>query len=55
MSSSENVTLTRIDLSFNDFGREGAIALGQAVKKNNVVEELNVRSETLLSLGLIIR
>lgn len=32
-----------MDLSYNGFAKEGAIALGQALKENNVLEELNVR------------
>lgn len=32
-----------MDLSFNGFGKEGAVALGQALKENSVLEELNVR------------
>ena len=44
-----------MDLSFNGFGREGAVALGHALKENNVLEELNVRYESLLSWYLMIR
>lgn len=38
-----NIFLRNIDLSFNGFGKEGAIALGQALRENEVLEELNVR------------
>lgn len=43
-----NIFLTTVDLTFNGFGKEGAIALGQALKENSVLEELNVRYQPLL-------
>uniref|UniRef100_A0A672IG31 Leucine rich repeat containing 74B n=1 Tax=Salarias fasciatus TaxID=181472 RepID=A0A672IG31_SALFA len=38
-----NVFLRKLDLSFNGLAREGALALGQTLRDNNVLEELNVR------------
>lgn len=38
-----NIFLRSVDLSFNGFGKEGAVALGQALRENEVLEELNVR------------
>lgn len=43
-----NIFLRSVDLSFNGLGKEGAIALGQALKENSVLEELNVRYGFLL-------
>ena len=43
--SQGNISLRAVDLSFNGFGKEGAVALGQALKENNALEELNVRYE----------
>ena len=37
-----------MDLSFNGLGKEGASALGKALKENTVLEELNVRYEYLV-------
>ncbi|CAG13488.1 unnamed protein product, partial [Tetraodon nigroviridis] len=36
-----NIFLRSIDLSFNGFGKEGAVAIGQALRDNEVLEELN--------------
>lgn len=49
-----NIFLRTVDLSFNGFAKEGAVALGQALKENTILEELNVRYEPLLSWYLII-
>lgn len=38
-----NIFLRSADLSFNGLGKEGAVALGQALRENQVLEELNVR------------
>lgn len=38
-----NIFLRSADLSCNGFGKEGAVALGQALRENEVLEELNVR------------
>lgn len=38
-----NIFLRSVDLSFNGFGKEGAVALAQALRENEVLEELNVR------------
>lgn len=51
----ENVFLRILDLSFNGFGKEGASALGQALKENNVLEELNIRYVSLLCYYRMIR
>ena len=37
-----NVYMKKINLSWNGFGLEGAIALGDALKGNSVLEELDV-------------
>lgn len=44
-----NAFLRSVDLSFNGFGKEGAIALGQALRENTVLEELNLRYEAFMS------
>lgn len=49
-----NIFLTTVDLSYNGFSKEGAVALGQALKENNVLEELNLRYQPLLYQYLII-
>lgn len=38
-----NVFLKVLDVSYNGFGNSGAAALGEALRANNVLEELNVR------------
>lgn len=38
-----NIYLKVLDVSYNGFGNSGAAALGEALKANNVLEELNVR------------
>lgn len=50
-----NIFLTNVDLSYNGFGKEGAAALGQALKENNVLEELNVRCESSIYLIIGLR
>lgn len=47
-----NIFLRSVDLSFNGLGKEGAFALGQALRDNSVLEELNVRYEPLSSLRI---
>lgn len=47
-----NISLRSVDLSFNGLGKEGAVALGQALRDNSVLEELNVRYEPLSSLRI---
>uniref|UniRef100_A0A1A8I228 Leucine rich repeat containing 74B n=1 Tax=Nothobranchius kuhntae TaxID=321403 RepID=A0A1A8I228_NOTKU len=42
-----------VDLSCNYFGKEGAIALGQALKENNMLEELNVSNNQIPPEGAI--
>ena len=34
--------MKKINLAWNGFGREGAVALGDAVKGNSVLEELDI-------------
>lgn len=46
-----NIFLRTVDLSYNGFGRDGAAALGQALKDNSVLEELNVRCEVFLRVS----
>ncbi|KAJ7309589.1 hypothetical protein JRQ81_007641 [Phrynocephalus forsythii] len=52
-----NIFLRVLDLSYNGFGNSGAAALGEALKVNNVLEELHVGNnrislEGALGLGL---
>ena len=44
-----NSFLRSVDLSFNGFGKEGAVALGQTLRENTVLEELNLRYEAFMS------
>jgi len=46
----ENISLRAVDLTFNGFGGEGAVALGRALKENASLEELNVRYRPLVAL-----
>lgn len=41
--SQANIILKVLDVSYNGFGNGGAAALGEALKANNVLEELNIR------------
>ena len=38
-----NIFLRSLDLSYNGLGREGAVSLGEALKDNNTLEELDIR------------
>ena len=42
-----------INLSWNGFGLEGAIALGEALKVNNVLEEIDVSSNRINTEGAV--
>ncbi|XP_072288554.1 uncharacterized protein lrrc74b isoform X2 [Eucyclogobius newberryi] len=48
-----NIFLRSVDLSFNGFGKEGAVALGQMLKENNVLEELNISNNRIPPEGVI--
>ncbi|TNM89340.1 hypothetical protein fugu_003574 [Takifugu bimaculatus] len=48
-----NIFLRSVDLSFNGFGKEGAVALGQALRENEVLEELNVSNNRIPPEGAI--
>lgn len=38
-----NIFLRVLDISYNGFGDPGASAVGEALKTNNVLEELSMR------------
>lgn len=38
-----NIFLRTLDLSYNGLGKEGAVALEEALKHNNTLEDLNIR------------
>lgn len=38
-----NIFLRTLDLSYNGLGKEGAVALEEALKNNNTLEDLNIR------------
>lgn len=38
-----NVFLRKLDLSYNGLGKDGAAALGEALRENNTLEELDIR------------
>ena len=38
-----NIFLRKLDLSYNGLGKDGAVALGEALRENNTLEELNIR------------
>lgn len=38
-----NCTLKTLNLSFNGFSDDGAVALGEAIRANNTLTELDVR------------
>lgn len=41
--SQANIFLRTLDLSYNGLGKDGAVALGEALKDNNTLEDLNIR------------
>lgn len=41
--SQANIFLRVLDISYNGFGDPGASAVGEALRTNNVLEELNMR------------
>lgn len=44
--------LKHLDLSWNGFGNEGALALGEALKFNNTVVQLNLNNNRLTDEGV---
>uniref|UniRef100_A0A667YX35 Leucine rich repeat containing 74B n=1 Tax=Myripristis murdjan TaxID=586833 RepID=A0A667YX35_9TELE len=49
----DNLFLRTLDVSCNGFGKEGAIALGEALKENSTLEELNVSNNQIPPEGAI--
>lgn len=46
-----NTTLKHLDLSFNGFGNEGALALGEALKFNNTLVHLDLNNNRISDEG----
>lgn len=44
--------LKHLDLSWNGFGNEGALALGEALKFNNTLVHLNLNNNRLTNEGV---
>lgn len=44
--------LKRLDLSWNGFGNEGALALGEALKFNNTLVHLNLNNNRITNEGV---
>lgn len=44
--------LKHLDLSWNGFGNEGALALGEALKFNNTLVQLNLNNNRLTDEGV---
>ena len=47
-----NVTLKYLDLSWNGFGNEGALALGEALKFNNTLVHLDLNNNRITNEGV---
>lgn len=47
-----NMTLKYLDLSWNGFGNEGALALGEALKFNNTLLHLNLNNNRITNEGV---
>lgn len=47
-----NVTLKHLDLSWNGFGNEGALALGEALKFNNTLVYLDLGNNRITNEGV---
>lgn len=47
-----NVTLKHLDLSWNGFGNEGALALGEALKFNNTLVYLDLNNNRITNEGV---
>ncbi|KAG8538876.1 hypothetical protein GDO81_021859, partial [Engystomops pustulosus] len=48
-----NIFLRVLDLSYNGFGNDGAAALGEALKVNNVLEEINISNNRIALQGAV--
>ncbi|TNN51178.1 Leucine-rich repeat-containing protein 74B [Liparis tanakae] len=48
-----NISLRAVDLTFNGFGGEGAVALGRALKENAALEELDVSNNRIPPEGAL--
>ncbi|XP_024275107.1 leucine-rich repeat-containing protein 74B-like [Oncorhynchus tshawytscha] len=51
--SQANIFLRTLDLSYNGLGKDGAIALGEALKDNNTLEDLNISNNRIPPEGAI--
>lgn len=47
-----NTTLKHLDLSWNGFGNDGALAIGEALKFNNTLVHLNLNNNRLTNEGV---
>ena len=47
-----NMMLKHLDLSWNGFGNEGALAMGEALKFNNSLVHLNLNNNRLTNEGV---
>lgn len=47
-----NMMLKHLDLSWNGFGNEGALAMGEALKFNNTLVHLNLNNNRLTNEGV---
>lgn len=47
-----NTCLKHLDLSWNGFGNEGALALGEALKFNNTLVHLNLNNNRITNEGI---
>lgn len=46
------MTLTHLDLSWNGFSNEGALAMGEALKFNNTLVHLNLNNNRITNEGV---
>lgn len=44
--------LKQLDLSWNGFGNEGALAMGEALKSNNTLVHLNLNNNRITNEGV---
>lgn len=51
LSPQVNTTLKHLDLSWNGFGNEGALALGEALKFNNTLVHLDLNNNRITDEG----
>lgn len=54
LSDQENISLKKLDLSWNGFGDEGALAMAEALKFNSSVEYVDLSNNRVTDEGALV-